>query len=681
MTLSRIARPVVFPLLPLTADGSCTCIQGAACTRAGKHAAVAWGSVTLDNPAHRPAPGAGYGVRTGAAPEGSGIVVVDLDSEAAADAWEAMGGHFDTFTVSTPRGFHVYFNHPGFPVGNSAGQLAKGVDIRGDGGFVVGPGSPHKSGGLYSVGNDLPLAEVPDCLLQWLKSRPQQKEIAHYSGDVEPGTPEHAYRRRLYSEYLTSEAEVCTQGEGGDPVLFRVVQRGAYDLGLPTADVLELIAEHYDPRCNPPWGDELEARVIHKAHDAKTKSTREAMIPWPEDIAATLKPREDIQQGFTSVLGNIEKNSTIPESLVKVSPLGEIWGGWDQPVLPPVYLLDGMIPEATVFAFFAEGGSLKTWAALSLAIAVATGEPWLGKYPVKQGKVLYVDYEDARYEFTRRVRLLTGGREIPDLGYLYGGPELTNIELWRGLGTLDLQLIMVDSLGAGMPATADENTTAFAAAIKMAGKYSTASGATIGFVHHANKSGTMRGSSAVRDQCDVVFAFEPISETDTSQRRRMVCNKPGPQRKPKPVNLELSDEGLHSFDDEVHDAARNAQGGTDLKSAIKLALANGPLVVHELCERLGTRNNKGVRESLKALAELGEVRNGGKFEGWQLDDDGKRFARILAAAPDSTGSTSRLAEDADVPTEYVDRARRARLIDFRIGREGGGFTVRQGAGK
>lgn len=298
--MSRIARPVVFPLLPLTPDGSCTCIQGAACTRAGKHSAVAWGSVTLDNPAPRPAPGAGYGVRTGAAPEGSGIVVVDLDSEAAADAWEAMGGDFDTFTVSTPRGYHCYFTHPGFHVGNSAGQLAKGIDIRGDGGFVVGPGSPHKSGGFYSVGNDLPLATVPDCLLQWLKSRPQQKEIAHYSGDVEPGTPEHAYRRRLYTEYLTNEAEVCTQGEGGDPVLFKVVQRGAYDLGLPTSDVLELIAEHYDPRCNPPWGDELEARVLHKAHDAKTRSTREAMIPWPEDVAVMLKPREDIQQGFTS---------------------------------------------------------------------------------------------------------------------------------------------------------------------------------------------------------------------------------------------------------------------------------------------------------------------------------------------------------------------------------------------
>ncbi len=292
--LSRIARPVVFPLRSLTADGSCTCIQGAACTRAGKHSAVAWGSVTLTNPAPRPAPGAGYGVRTGAAPEGSGVIVVDLDSEEAADAWEAMGGHFDTFTVSTPRGFHVYFNHPGFPVGNSAGQLAKGIDIRGDGGFVVGPGSPHKSGGLYSVGNDLPLADIPDCLLEWLKSRPQQKEIAHYSGDVEPGTPEHAYRRRLYTEYLTNEAEVCTQGEGGDPALFPVVQRGAYDLGLPTSDVLELIREHYDPRCSPPWGDELEARVLHKAHDAKTKSTREAMIPWPEDIAVMLaKPRHE----------------------------------------------------------------------------------------------------------------------------------------------------------------------------------------------------------------------------------------------------------------------------------------------------------------------------------------------------------------------------------------------------
>lgn len=300
------ANLVVFPLFGIN-DGVCACWLGAACKRVGKHASCTWGDVTLNSPApHAPAPGAGYGVRTGAAPEGSGVIVVDLDSDAAADAWEAMGGDFATYTVTTPRGFHLYFKHPGFPVGNSAGQLAKGIDIRGDGGFVVGPGSPHKSGETYEVGRDNDVVDAPTFLLQWLKSRPQQKEIAHYPGDIEVGTPEHAYRRRLYTEYLTNEAEPCVQGEGGDPVLFRVVQRGAYDYALPTADVLELITEHYDPRCNPPWGDELEARVLHKAHDAKTKSAREAMTPLPEDLAHLAKPvlhRDvvtDIQEGFTS---------------------------------------------------------------------------------------------------------------------------------------------------------------------------------------------------------------------------------------------------------------------------------------------------------------------------------------------------------------------------------------------
>src|SRR5690606_17221204 len=81
---------------------------------------------------------------------------------------------------------------------------------------------------------------------------------------------------------LQHKAPICIEGQGGDRILFEVVQYGAYDLALPVRDVLKLIEEHYDHRCIPPWGDELERRVIHKAIDAKTRSTRPRQVPLTE---------------------------------------------------------------------------------------------------------------------------------------------------------------------------------------------------------------------------------------------------------------------------------------------------------------------------------------------------------------------------------------------------------------
>ncbi|MCP5115139.1 MAG: bifunctional DNA primase/polymerase, partial [bacterium] len=55
-----------------------------------------------------------------------------------------------TFTVRTGGGgWHYYFLHPGGKVKSVNGKIAPGIDIKADGGYVVGPGSIHQSGLLY----------------------------------------------------------------------------------------------------------------------------------------------------------------------------------------------------------------------------------------------------------------------------------------------------------------------------------------------------------------------------------------------------------------------------------------------------------------------------------------------------------------------------------------------------
>jgi hypothetical protein len=122
----------------------------------------------------------GYGVACGLAPVH--LVGVDLDVKHGADGMSAFRALAETrgfavpqtVTVLTPSGGrHLWFSAPG-PVPNSVGRLAPGIDIRGAGGYVVGPGSRTVAGHyLLAPGTaEHPLAEAPPALLRLAEPPP-----------------------------------------------------------------------------------------------------------------------------------------------------------------------------------------------------------------------------------------------------------------------------------------------------------------------------------------------------------------------------------------------------------------------------------------------------------------------------------------------------------------------------
>jgi hypothetical protein len=101
----------------------------------------------------------------------SGVFVVDvdgLDAEAELRKLEAEHGELPpSVEVITARGRHIYFKAPQVPVRNSAGKIASGMDVRGDGGYVLTPPSMHPSGRRYcwSVDSANTFAAPPRWLL------------------------------------------------------------------------------------------------------------------------------------------------------------------------------------------------------------------------------------------------------------------------------------------------------------------------------------------------------------------------------------------------------------------------------------------------------------------------------------------------------------------------------------
>jgi hypothetical protein len=76
-----------------------------------------------------------------------------------------------TLTVKTGRGCHFYFRYPEDAlIRNSAGKLGPGLDIRGDGGYVLVPPSVHPSGADYQWMHEVAVAPAPDWLVERLKA-------------------------------------------------------------------------------------------------------------------------------------------------------------------------------------------------------------------------------------------------------------------------------------------------------------------------------------------------------------------------------------------------------------------------------------------------------------------------------------------------------------------------------
>ncbi|MER9602793.1 phage/plasmid primase, P4 family [Mesorhizobium sp. M0243] len=119
----------------------------------------------IDAPALREAfrknPNANFGIVTGLVSE---LIVLDVDGpKGQASLQDLVAKHGPlppTVTVNTARGHHYYFFHDGQPVRNSASGLGEGLDVRGEGGYVVGPSSVHPSGAVYGYVQDRALGDV-----------------------------------------------------------------------------------------------------------------------------------------------------------------------------------------------------------------------------------------------------------------------------------------------------------------------------------------------------------------------------------------------------------------------------------------------------------------------------------------------------------------------------------------
>lgn len=179
----------------------------------------------------------------------SGLVVLDLDPRHGAVAslgqiQQEHGTLPDTVEASTGGGGrHLYFAHPGEIIRNRVGLLP-GIDLRGDGGYVVAPPSIHGSGEAYRWERS-PEVIYPLALPQWL--------LGPLSAEVSPHGHTLSYWRRLLREGVAEGVRNDTIASLAGHLLRH---------GVDGQVVTELLLTWNLSRCRPPLDDGEVLRTV-----------------------------------------------------------------------------------------------------------------------------------------------------------------------------------------------------------------------------------------------------------------------------------------------------------------------------------------------------------------------------------------------------------------------------------
>ena len=310
------------------------------------------------------------GIVTGAV---SGIVVVDVDSGEAA-AWADAHLPATPMRVRTAHGEHRYYRHPGGTVRNRA-RLRTGVqtialDVRGDGGYVVGPGSTHESGNVYErVGEWPPIEQLPVFECRWLSDdQAQQPAPAPVPGECIPAGARNSTLASIAGRMRRAGCDTETIAAALRDVNARRCAPALDDNEVET--IAESVARY------EPGGDDREERIRQETE--RERARREARRRLDAEDRGPVTPPDSL---------------TLRDWLAEPDPLVR-WRitGWQS--------ADSRVILAAQF----KAG--KTTARDNLVRSLVDGDAWLGTAAVTPitGTVAVLDTEMSRPQMKRWLR-------------------------------------------------------------------------------------------------------------------------------------------------------------------------------------------------------------------------------------------------------------------------------------
>ena len=288
----------------------------------------------------------------------SGIAVIDFDPRHGADPEAFLQRHPTGRVVDTGGGgVHAFYRIPeGMEIRCRVG-LRPGIDVRGEGGYVVAPPSVHPNGKPYVWRSEGEMALFPSELLESVNLRhanPPGWVEKTFGGIVEGGRD-----------------NACAQLAG-----FLYAKGISRSVAVP-------ILQGWNLQNNPPLpAEDIEITVdsvYKRAIRMEQRQTTATALKAPSSTGFELLKFSDYMALHAT--GAVE------------------------------WIVRDWLPSKTIAFVISPPGTYKTWTILDLCVSVAGGTPFLGKFPIEEtGPVMLIQQEDFNGQTVERLSVISHSR-------------------------------------------------------------------------------------------------------------------------------------------------------------------------------------------------------------------------------------------------------------------------------
>lgn len=572
----------VIPVYTVDDEGVCTCKAKFNCKNAGKHPAVNWQRYTkkradddqlifwFDGMDHSH----NIGLVTGSVSKN--IFVVDVDTGQGKTGLETLDqvqmAHDDLPITATAKtgsgGKHIFLRAPeGFHVKTDTNLIGKGIDVRGEGGFVVAAPSRHASGNLYEYDMD-DIADAPNWLLAMVEAGANNESSSismptstNSFGQYDDGREAVMMKTILatimnYYESTASMPSLDALIEHGWPLYeMRVATRNGRTLEEDGRGITAFTEKASYQLARAKRG-ELSA-LNNIKHKMQSMGIKENASGGYDDRRQNHEETEDVTEAsLSSVLREAVAMARSAEENSQTRLHLADWHVRRFRGEPPEmeYLVEGIFPKAVPILLAASGGIGKSFALLDLALKVALykgDDPFevssfaFGGRIQTGGKVVFLTAEDSADSVHRRLSQIATSDEISrasDNLMVVPLPDATGAIalINEGMGVVsmtehyhdlldqlnamdDVSLVIIDPLQAFC--WADVNADPKSAQVWWTAMSSICArtGATLIVAHHMRKDGlngitkaeeareAIRGSTALVDGARLVYAMWAIN--------------------------------------------------------------------------------------------------------------------------------------------------------------------------
>ena len=420
-------------------------------------------------------PDANIGLATGIP---SNVFVVDLDLDPDKDkdgprVWATLekqkGKAPETYTVQTPRGgLHLYFAMPdAHPIQSGTDKLGEGIDIRGDGGYVVAPPSTV-DGKSYRVLNAAMPARPPGWLIEMLRTKPAEKTCTIVDSESNPR--------------VTSAVEAPKILEA-----LKFITPSNYDEWLKVGMALHQWNRQVGRNIWDEWSQQCPEKYDRGAIESKWRSFDDGNGNGTVTIGTLFHTAQ--QNGWKQI------------NLPPIDNAADLVA--DGSIVLPDEIIEGFLHQGLKAALGSNSKARKTWILLDIATSVQAGAPWL-KFETHQGRVLYINFEIPRPFIRSRIKRLCEAKGIRDVSNLdvwtlrgHSAPLWKLLpELLAKIQTGKYALIIIDPIYKGLGGRDENSAGDISELCNELERLAVATGAAVLYAAHFSK-GNQAGKEAI----------------------------------------------------------------------------------------------------------------------------------------------------------------------------------------